>query len=93
MKVQFTAGGGTGNSGALLLDGVPLPNVRGVVLRSAVGQVNRVEVELLALRGLDVSLAAEVAVSIQAMPGYDLVASTLPDGRTRYTVVATEVSA
>lgn len=86
VPVRFTSESARGVGPATLeVAGVDLSrHARSVVIRSSVAELATVDIEVLALGGLDVTLPAAVTVHMLPLEEGDMDAETLPDGTIRY---------
>ncbi len=66
------------------VDGRELPDVRSIDLRIAMDEMVTATVEVLATKDLSFDGLAALHVVIVAQPGFEVVATTEPDGTVRY---------
>ena len=89
VPVRFKSESAIGTGPASLeVAGVDIANLsRAVEIRSAVGEIATVKVDLFALGGLDLTLRAEVTVNIMPLEEGTMDVTTLGDGTKRYQFV------
>lgn len=65
------------------LDGNEIGHVRSMHVHAEVGDVRRVELEMIQ-SSLDIAFPAAVSVTVSVLPGFEVIATPQADGSTRY---------
>lgn len=83
--VEFKSAGPTATTGILKVDGVDISSFsRGITIDADVDSMTRVDVHLVARRGIDVVLPASVSFHVMCPPRYEVILERQADGSTRY---------